>query len=96
MNQSPRVQNFPLWGCHALRQAKIGEEVTHALLKLVNQGSTINSVNFPNVELPFHAGCHRILNIHVNKAGVLRVRLKGSRTFLILILHALLLANLNR
>mmetsp|Transcript_5479 Transcript_5479/g.16332 ORF Transcript_5479/g.16332 Transcript_5479/m.16332 type:complete len:467 (+) Transcript_5479:152-1552(+) len=53
-------------------QAKIGEEVTHALIRLVNHGSTINSVNFPNVELPFHAECHRILNVHINKAGVLR------------------------
>mmetsp|Transcript_19705 Transcript_19705/g.28682 ORF Transcript_19705/g.28682 Transcript_19705/m.28682 type:complete len:468 (-) Transcript_19705:97-1500(-) len=53
-------------------QANIGEEVASALIKLVNHGATINAVNFPNLELPYHAECHRILNIHVNKAGVLR------------------------
>mmetsp|Transcript_8144 Transcript_8144/g.36339 ORF Transcript_8144/g.36339 Transcript_8144/m.36339 type:complete len:155 (-) Transcript_8144:705-1169(-) len=57
-------------------QANIGEEVAAALIKLVNHGATINAVNFPNLELPYHAECHRILNIHVNKAGVLRVREK--------------------
>jgi D-3-phosphoglycerate dehydrogenase len=53
-------------------QEAIGREVSAALLKFVNQGSTTGAVNFPQVELPITAGAHRILNTHRNVPGVLR------------------------
>ncbi|HEY0249954.1 MAG TPA: phosphoglycerate dehydrogenase, partial [Kofleriaceae bacterium] len=53
-------------------QEAIGKEVSSALLKFVNQGTTVGSVNFPQVELPMAKGTHRILNIHRNVPGVLR------------------------
>ncbi|MEO6777010.1 MAG: phosphoglycerate dehydrogenase [Kofleriaceae bacterium] len=53
-------------------QEAIGKEVSAALLKYVNQGSTTGAVNFPQVELPITRGTHRILNIHRNVPGVLR------------------------
>jgi len=53
-------------------QEAIGKEVSTALLKYVNQGSTIGAVNFPQVELAAAKGAHRILNIHRNVPGVLR------------------------
>jgi len=59
-------------GSTAEAQEKIGEEVAHVLAKLINQGSTLGSVNLPNLEMPFSSECHRILNIHQNVPGVLR------------------------
>ncbi|MEP6866344.1 MAG: phosphoglycerate dehydrogenase [Deltaproteobacteria bacterium] len=53
-------------------QEAIGKEVSAALLKYVNQGSTTGAVNFPQVELAMVMGTHRILNIHRNVPGVLR------------------------
>jgi D-3-phosphoglycerate dehydrogenase len=53
-------------------QEAIGKEVSAALLKYVNQGSTTGAVNFPQVELAMAKGTHRILNIHRNVPGVLR------------------------
>jgi D-3-phosphoglycerate dehydrogenase len=53
-------------------QEAIGREVSAALLKYVNQGSTTGAVNFPQVELAMAKGTHRILNIHRNVPGVLR------------------------
>jgi D-3-phosphoglycerate dehydrogenase len=53
-------------------QEAIGREVSAALLKYVNQGSTTGAVNFPQVELATAKGTHRILNIHRNVPGVLR------------------------
>jgi D-3-phosphoglycerate dehydrogenase len=53
-------------------QEAIGKEVSAALLKYVNQGSTTGAVNFPQIELPMARGTHRILNIHRNVPGVLR------------------------
>merc|ERR1711988_1632961 len=50
-------------------QAKIGEEVAATLLKLVNQGSTHGSVNFPEVELAQAKGNHRLLVTHKNQPG---------------------------
>lgn len=54
-------------------QQMIGEEVATALIKLVKSGSTVNAVNFPNLEVPFTPSSHRILNVHKNVPGVLRV-----------------------
>jgi D-3-phosphoglycerate dehydrogenase len=53
-------------------QEAIGHEVSSALIKLVNSGSTTGAVNFPQVELPVTKGAHRILNVHRNVPGVLR------------------------
>lgn len=54
-------------------QEAIGAEVSHVLIELVNTGSTLGAVNFPNISLPYGgAGTHRVLNIHYNKPGVLR------------------------
>ena len=53
-------------------QESIGREVSSALMKFVNSGSTAGSVNFPTVELPNAPGAHRILNVHQNVPGVLR------------------------
>ena len=53
-------------------QSKIGDEVAFSITKVINTGSTIGSVNFPQVDLPQEPGRHRILNIHKNVPGVLR------------------------
>ncbi|MEI2783770.1 MAG: phosphoglycerate dehydrogenase [Candidatus Competibacter sp.] len=52
-------------------QQNIGLEVAGKLLKYSNNGSTISSVNFPEVTLPEHPGKHRLLHIHRNQPGVL-------------------------
>ncbi|KAK3283105.1 hypothetical protein CYMTET_9183 [Cymbomonas tetramitiformis] len=41
-------------------------------LQVINSGSTIGAVNFPNLELPMSDSSHRVLNIHRNVPGVLR------------------------
>lgn len=53
-------------------QAQIGEEVPTALLRYLKTGSTLRSVNFPELDLPFSPSAHRILNVHKNVPGVLR------------------------
>ena len=52
-------------------QENIGVEVAAKLVKYSDNGSTVTSVNFPEVTLPEHAGKHRILHIHRNKPGML-------------------------
>jgi len=52
-------------------QANIGIEVTEKLIKYSNNGSTVSSVNFPEVALPPHEGKHRICHIHRNAPGIL-------------------------
>jgi D-3-phosphoglycerate dehydrogenase len=59
-------------GSTAEAQEAIGREVGAALVKLVNEGATAGSVNFPQVDLPLTPGKHRILNVHKNVPGVLR------------------------
>jgi D-3-phosphoglycerate dehydrogenase len=53
-------------------QEAIGREVSAALIKYINNGSTTGSVNFPQIELPLTPDTHRILNVHKNVPGVLR------------------------
>jgi len=53
-------------------QEAIGREVSAALIKHINTGATTGAVNFPQIELPFMKGTHRILNVHRNVPGVLR------------------------
>ncbi len=52
-------------------QANIGLEVAEKLVKYSDNGTSITSVNFPEVALPAHPGKHRILHIHQNVPGVL-------------------------
>jgi len=52
-------------------QANIGVEVSEKLVKYSDNGSTLSSVNFPEVALPSHAGKHRICHIHHNEPGIL-------------------------
>ncbi len=52
-------------------QEKIGAEVAHKLIKFSDNGSSLSSVNFPEVTLPTHEGAHRLLHIHRNTPGIL-------------------------
>lgn len=52
-------------------QKNIGYEVSESLRRCLSIGSTLGSVNFPNVELPLKSGTNRILNVHRNEPGVL-------------------------
>ncbi|MFT6916032.1 MAG: D-3-phosphoglycerate dehydrogenase [Motiliproteus sp.] len=52
-------------------QENIGYEVAEKLVKYSDNGSTITSVNFPEVSLPAHPDKHRLLHIHENIPGVL-------------------------
>lgn len=52
-------------------QHNIGLEVSSAMLKFLETGSTTGAVNFPQVEIPLVTDSHRILNIHRNVPGVL-------------------------
>lgn len=53
-------------------QKNIGIEVSSALIKYTDTGSSTGAVNFPQVELPILQDSHRVLNIHRNVPGVLR------------------------
>jgi len=53
-------------------QANIGEEVPTTLVRYINTGSTMGSVNFPHVDVAPTSKSHRILNVHRNVPGVLR------------------------
>lgn len=52
-------------------QANIGLEVAEKLVRYSDNGTSITSVNFPEVALPSHPGEHRILHIHQNIPGVM-------------------------
>ncbi|RAU19010.1 phosphoglycerate dehydrogenase [Nitrincola tibetensis] len=52
-------------------QENIGFEVSEKLVKYSDNGSSITSVNFPEVALPGHPNCHRLLHVHNNIPGVL-------------------------
>ncbi|MDA0149686.1 phosphoglycerate dehydrogenase [Vibrio sp. LaRot3] len=52
-------------------QENIGVEVAGKLAKYSDNGSTLSSVNFPEVSLPEHGDCSRLLHIHQNRPGVL-------------------------
>lgn len=72
LNGLPNVILTPHIGGSTLEaQKNIGIEVSSALIKFINQGSSIGAVNFPNQDIPFSVHCHRILNVHLNKPGVL-------------------------
>ena len=52
-------------------QENIGLEVAEKMVRYSDNGSTVSSVNFPEVALPEHPGNHRLLHIHRNIPGVL-------------------------
>lgn len=52
-------------------QENIGMEVAEKLAKYSDNGTSISSVNFPEVALPEHQGCHRLLHIHHNVPGIM-------------------------
>ncbi|WP_110669516.1 phosphoglycerate dehydrogenase [Salinicola halophilus] len=52
-------------------QENIGVEVAEKLVTYSDNGTTITSVNFPEVALPSHPDKHRLLHIHENVPGVL-------------------------
>jgi len=58
-------------GSTAEAQANIGLEVAEKLIKYSDNGTTVSSVNFPEVALPSHPNQHRLLHIHQNIPGVM-------------------------
>lgn len=56
-------------------QSMIGAEVGGALIRYLNLGSTVGSVNFPEVSLRpiLHDGTVRLCHVHLNQPGVLKV-----------------------
>jgi len=58
-------------GSTAEAQANIGLEVSEKLVKYSDNGTSVSSVNFPEVAVPNHPGKHRLLHIHNNIPGVL-------------------------
>ncbi len=68
-------------------QRNIGLEVSDALIKFSDTGSSTGCVNLPEVELPLLKDSHRVLNIHRDVPGVLS-RING--------LVAAMGANINR
>lgn len=52
-------------------QENIGYEVAEKLAKYSDNGTSITSVNFPEVALPAHPNSHRLLHLHRNVPGVL-------------------------
>lgn len=52
-------------------QENIGYEVAEKLIKYSDNGTSLSSVNFPEVALPTHRNVHRLLHVHRNVPGVL-------------------------
>ncbi len=52
-------------------QENIARFVPGKIMEYVNTGNTYNSVNFPNIQLPFLKEAHRLIHIHHNEPGVL-------------------------
>lgn len=52
-------------------QQNIGEFVAHKLKEFTEKGSTLHSVNFPQLQLPSMVGYHRVIHIHKNTPGIL-------------------------
>ncbi|MGY5850927.1 phosphoglycerate dehydrogenase [Salegentibacter sp. F14] len=52
-------------------QENIGNFVPGKIIEYINTGSTTNSVNFPNLQLPVLKDAHRLIHIHRNVPGIL-------------------------
>jgi D-3-phosphoglycerate dehydrogenase len=53
-------------------QKSIGLEVADKFVQLFYYGTTVSSVNFPQISVPPHKNGHRILHIHKNVPGVMK------------------------
>jgi D-3-phosphoglycerate dehydrogenase / 2-oxoglutarate reductase len=52
-------------------QVNIGNFVPGKIMEYINTGSTTNSVNFPNLQLPILDNAHRLIHIHFNRPGII-------------------------
>jgi len=52
-------------------QHNIGDFVASKAIDFLNNGNTVLSVNFPNIQLPMLQDAHRLIHIHDNVPGVL-------------------------
>ena len=52
-------------------QENIAHFVPNKIMDYINTGSTSNSVDFPNLQLPAFENAHRLIHIHENMPGVL-------------------------
>jgi len=52
-------------------QENIARFVPGKIMEYINTGNTYNSVNFPNIQLPFLKDAHRLIHLHRNEPGVL-------------------------
>ena len=52
-------------------QVNIGNFVPGKLIEYINTGSTTNSVDFPNLQLPMLENAHRLIHIHHNRPGII-------------------------
>ncbi|HSJ68238.1 MAG TPA: phosphoglycerate dehydrogenase [Anditalea sp.] len=52
-------------------QQNIARFVPGKIMEYINTGNTYNSVNFPNIQLPFLQDAHRLIHIHHNEPGIL-------------------------
>jgi D-3-phosphoglycerate dehydrogenase / 2-oxoglutarate reductase len=59
-------------GSTAEAQVAIGHEVSAALIKFLELGTTLGAVNFPQTDLARRDGVHRFTHVHRNVPGVLR------------------------
>lgn len=75
-SQSNVILTPHIGGSTSEAQTAIGIEVANALTKYINEGNSVGSVNFPEVDLrqPTYEdhGCVRVLYIHRNVPGVLK------------------------
>lgn len=76
VSQSNVILTPHIGGSTSEAQTAIGIEVASALTKYINEGCSVGSVNFPEVDLrqPSYEerGCVRILYVHHNVPGVLK------------------------
>lgn len=52
-------------------QVNIGNFVPGKIIEYINTGSTTNSVDFPNLQLPILENAHRLIHIHYNRPGII-------------------------
>jgi len=52
-------------------QVNIGNFVPQRIMEYINTGTTTNSVNFPNLQLPRLQNAHRLIHIHENIPGII-------------------------
>lgn len=52
-------------------QENIGQFVPSRIMDYINTGTTTNSVNFPNLQLPKLQNAHRLIHIHHNVPGII-------------------------